>query len=132
MIWHCNNASDMSLYSVSIILDVVLGVQVKVYIDVVLSTPLRWQEVQEVQGNSVQEVQGYSVQEAHVYSVRVNVANVRCIQVATADKTFTIKRGMEPKEYFEGDGITFRDIAIGFVEKIPDTKMENTPLTKRE
>eukprot|EP01083_Nonionella_stella_P128098 388050_1 len=45
---------------------------------------------------------------------------------------YSPSKEMEPKEYFEGDGITFRDIAIGFVEKIQDTKMENTPLTKRE
>eukprot|EP01083_Nonionella_stella_P085277 236388_1 len=69
-----------------------------------------------------QVVQGYCV----------NVANVRYIQVATADKAFKIKSGMEPREYFEGDIITFRDIAIGFVEKIPDTKVDDKPLTKRE
>eukprot|EP00483_Globobulimina_turgida_P007490 UN07504 len=55
---------------------------------------------------------------------QVNIANVRYIQVACVEKEFTIKNGIEPREYFAGDIITFRDIAIGFVEGIPESKVD--------
>eukprot|EP01084_Bolivina_argentea_P245629 411185_1 len=62
---------------------------------------------------------------------QVSLANVRYIEVANVKKSFNIKDGIEPREYYEGDIITFRDIAIGFVDGIPDTFDAKTKMTKR-
>lgn len=56
---------------------------------------------------------------------------MRYIQVATVDKEFRVKDGSNPREYFVNEGITFRDIAMGFVDGIPDKFDEKTNLTKR-
>ena len=61
----------------------------------------------------------------------MSLANVRYIQVATVDKEFRIKDGTNPREYFANESITFRDIAIGFVDGIPDKLDEKTKLSKR-
>eukprot|EP01083_Nonionella_stella_P234955 826683_1 len=63
---------------------------------------------------------------------QVNIANVRYICVASVEKGFRIRKGIEPREYFEGDIITFRDIAMGFVDGIPESEIdEKTNLDKR-
>jgi len=62
---------------------------------------------------------------------QVNVANVRYIQIASVETGFRIKDGVEPREYIEGDMITFRDIAIGFVDGIPEKLDNKTNLTQR-
>merc|ERR1712130_870498 len=62
---------------------------------------------------------------------QVNVANVRYIQIASVEKEFRIKDGIEPRTYLEGDIVTFRDIAIGFIDDIPDKINKKTKMTKR-
>ena len=61
----------------------------------------------------------------------VNVANVRYVQIASVDQEFRIKDGMGARLYLEGDIVTFRDIAIGFVDGIPDKLDKRTNLSKR-
>ena len=61
----------------------------------------------------------------------VNVANVRYIQIGTVERDFSVRQGVEPRNYFEGDIITFRDIAMGFMECIPNTVDEDSNMTKR-
>merc|ERR1712228_183670 len=62
---------------------------------------------------------------------QVNVANVRYVQIASVDQEFRIKDGIEPRTYLEGDIVTFRDIAIGFVDGIPDKINKKTNMSKR-
>merc|ERR1712228_712490 len=62
---------------------------------------------------------------------QVNVANVRYVQIASVDQEFRIKDGTEPRTYLEGDIVTFRDIAIGFIDGIPDKLNKKTQMSKR-
>merc|ERR1711971_190401 len=52
----------------------------------------------------------------------VSVANVRYIQIGVVEKAFRTKGGLEAREFLEGDVITFRDIAVGFIDGVPADK----------
>merc|ERR1712154_645440 len=62
---------------------------------------------------------------------QVNVANVQYVQIATVEQEFRVKDGMDPRLYLEGDIVTFRDIAIGFMDGIPDKLNKKTGMSKR-
>ena len=59
------------------------------------------------------------------------MTNVRYTPIAMVEKAFLTVENQEPKEYFEGDIITFRDIAAGFVNRVPDEVDEGNQLNKR-
>merc|ERR1712157_241431 len=62
---------------------------------------------------------------------QISLANVRYIAVGSVNKEFRTKDGIEPRQYFEGDIITFRDIAIGFVDGFKNKLNEKTNMTQR-
>ena len=61
----------------------------------------------------------------------VSMANVRLTPIAVVDKEFLTVEDEEAKEYFEGDVITFKDIASAFLDRIPDEMDEGSQVNKR-
>eukprot|EP00485_Elphidium_margaritaceum_P008089 CAMPEP_0202702360 /NCGR_PEP_ID=MMETSP1385-20130828/15363_1 /ASSEMBLY_ACC=CAM_ASM_000861 /TAXON_ID=933848 /ORGANISM="Elphidium margaritaceum" /LENGTH=232 /DNA_ID=CAMNT_0049359997 /DNA_START=64 /DNA_END=762 /DNA_ORIENTATION=- len=62
----------------------------------------------------------------------VSVSNVRYIPIASVEKDFAIRDGLNPHNYVVGDTITFRDICTGFRDSISNELHKKSQVPTRQ